>query len=315
LVSLDGPLLDELIVAAIRRRNNKPVCRLVWSEADNLPGLVVDRYNDLLSVQALTFGIDQRLPQIIDCLKRELQPREIVLRNDASVRKLEGLDNSITTASGNPLEPCWMKVGDIEVRVDLMGGQKTGMYLDQIEQHARIAELAKGRRVLDTFCNQGGFGLACAKAGALSVLGLDSSEEAIQAARMAAERNQLNATFEVANVFDWFGANREVTFDLIILDPPPFARSKESVDGAMRGYKELNLRALRLLSPKGILATYSCSHRISDEMYFDVVESAARDARRQAILLEQVSQPSDHPILLNFPESRYLKGFILEVRS
>lgn len=314
-VSLDGPLLDELIIAAIRRRNNKPVCRLVWSEADNLPGLVVDRYNDLLSVQALTFGIDQRLPQIIDCLKRELKPREIVIRNDASVRKLEGLESSITTASGNPLEPCWMKVGDIEVRVDLMGGQKTGMYLDQIEQHARLAQFAKGRRVLDAFCNQGGFGLACAKAGATSVLGLDSSEDAIQAARMAAERNQLNATFEVANVFDWFGANREVTFDLIILDPPPFARSKESVDGAMRGYNELNLRALRLLSPKGILATYSCSHRISDEMYFDVIESAARDARRQAILLDRVSQPSDHPILLNFPESRYLKGFILEVRS
>jgi 23S rRNA (cytosine1962-C5)-methyltransferase len=208
-----------------------------------------------------------------------------------------------------------MKIGDIEVRVDLMGGQKTGMYLDQIEQHARIAQLAKGRRVLDAFCNQGGFGLACAKAGALSVLGLDSSEDAIKAAQLAAERNSLNATFEVANVFDWFGANREVTFDLIILDPPPFARSKESVDGAMRGYKELNLRALRLLSPNGILATYSCSHRISDEMYFDVIESAARDARRQAILLDRVSQPSDHPILLNFPESRYLKGFILEVRS
>jgi 23S rRNA (cytosine1962-C5)-methyltransferase len=195
LVSLDGPLLDELILTAIRRRNNKPVGRLIWSEADNLPGLVVDRYNDLLTVQALTFGIDQRLPKIIDCLQRELKPREIVIRNDAPVRKLEGLEMSITTASGKSLEPCWMKVGDVEMLVDLMGGQKTGMYLDQIEQHARIAQLAKGRRVLDTFCNQGGFGLACARAGATSVLGLDSSEEAIQAARQAAERNQTQCHF------------------------------------------------------------------------------------------------------------------------
>jgi 23S rRNA (cytosine1962-C5)-methyltransferase len=314
-LSLDGPLLEELITFAVNRRAGKPVGRLIWSEADGLPGLVVDRYHDLLSVQALTLGMDQRLLVITDVLQRLLRPREIVLRNDAPSRKLEGMETSIRTVSGKPLAPSWMEVGGVQVLVDLTGGQKTGMYLDQLDQHARVAQLAKGRRVLDAFCNQGGFGLACAKAGATSVLGLDQSEDAITAARSAAERNGLKAGFEVANVFDWFTEHREATFDLIVLDPPPFARSKDSIDGALRGYKELNLRALRMLGPGGILATYSCSHRVSEEMYLEVIEAAAADARREAVVLERTSQPADHPVLLNFPESRYLKGFLIEIRA
>ena len=314
-LSLDGPLLEELITFAVNRRAGKPVGRLIWSEADGLPGLVVDRYHDLLSVQALTLGMDQRLLVITDVLQRLLRPREIVLRNDAASRKLEGMETSIRTVSGKPLAPSWMEVGGVQVLVDLTGGQKTGMYLDQLDQHARVAQLAKGRRVLDAFCNQGGFGLACAKAGATSVLGLDQSEDAITAARSAAERNGLKAGFEVANVFDWFTEHREATFDLIVLDPPPFARSKDSIDGALRGYKELNLRALRMLGPGGILATYSCSHRVSEEMYLEVIEAAAADARREAVVLERTSQPADHPVLLNFPESRYLKGFLIEIRA
>ena len=314
-VSIDGPLLEELIATSIKRRGERLVGRLIWSEADNLPGLIVDRYHDLLTIQALTCGIDMRLDAIIDILKKILNPREIVIRNDAASRKLEGLNQYVRTASGKVLEPSWMDVGGVQYLVDLIAGQKTGMYLDQLDQHVKVATYAKGRRVLDTFCNQGGFALACAKAGAKSVLGIDSSEDAIAAARVAAERNNLNANFEVANVFDWFTEHREATFDLIILDPPPFARNKEAVPGAMRGYKELNLRAMRLLAPGGILATYSCSHRVSDEMYLDVIESAASDARREGIILERTSQPSDHPVMLNFPESRYLKGFILEIRA
>ena len=314
-ITLDGPLLEELITASVNRRAGKPVCRLIWSEADSLPGLVVDRYNDLITIQALTCGMDRRLATIIDVLQRLLKSREIVLRNDASTRKLEGLRQEIRTVSGKPLEPSWMEVGGVQVLIDLMGGQKTGTYLDQLDQHQHVAKLAKGRRVLDAFCNQGGFGLACAKAGATSVLGLDQSEDAIAAARSAAERNGLSASFEVANVFDWFTEHREASFDLIVLDPPPFARSKDAVDGALRGYKELNLRALRLLAPGGILATYSCSHRVSEEMYLEVIEDAASDARREAVVLERTSQPADHPVLLNFPESRYLKGFIIEIRA
>jgi len=314
-IALDGPLLEELVTAAVNRRAGKRVCRLIWSEADSLPGLVVDRYDDLLTIQALTCGIDRRLATVIDILQRLLKPREIVLRNDAATRKLEGLRQEIRTVSGQPLAPSWMEVGGVQVLIDLMGGQKTGTYLDQLDQHQNVAKLAKGRRVLDAFCNQGGFGLACAKAGATSVLGLDQSEDAIAAARSAAERNGLAASFEVANVFDWFTEHREAAFDLIILDPPPFARSKDAVEGALRGYKELNLRALRLLAPGGILATYSCSHRVSEEMYLEVIEAAASDARREAVILERTSQPADHPVLLNFPESRYLKGFILEIRA
>ena len=314
-ISLDGPLLETLMATAISRRGSRKVGRLVWSEADNLPGLVVDRYNDLLSVQALTCGMDARLDRIVDILQRLVGPREIVLRNDAGSRKLEGMETYIRTASGKVLEPTWMEVGGVQYLVDLVAGQKTGMYLDQIDQHVKVGGLAKGRRVLDTFCNQGGFGLACAKAGAESVLGIDSSEEAVVAARAAAERNGLKATFEVANVFDWFTEHREATFDLIILDPPPFARNKDAVEGALRGYKELNLRAMRLLSPGGILATYSCSHRVSEEMYLDLIEAAASDARREGLILERTSQPADHPVMLNFPESRYLKGFIIEIRA
>jgi len=314
-ISLDGPLLEERIITAINRRAGRSLARLIWSEADNLPGLVVDRYHDLLTVQALTLGMDLRLERILEILQRVVGPREIVIRNDASTRALEGMPQYIRTASGKPLEPTWMDVGGVQYLVDLVAGQKTGMYLDQLDQHQKIATFAKGRRVLDTFCNQGGFALACAKAGASSVLGIDSSEDAIVAARTAAEHNGLNAQFEVANVFDWFTQHREATFDLIILDPPPFARNKDSVDGAMRGYKELNLRAMRLLSPGGILATYSCSHRISSAMYMELIEEAAADARREGIVLERVSQPTDHPVMLNFPESRYLKGFILEIRA
>ena len=173
----------------------------------------------------------------------------------------------------------------------------------------------RARKNIDGTLYALGFGLACAKAGATSVLGLDQSEDAIAAARAAAERNGLSASFEVANVFDWFTEHREASFDLIVLDPPPFARSKDAVDGALRGYKELNLRALRLLAPGGILATYSCSHRVSEEMYLEVIEDAASDARREAVVLERTSQPADHPVLLNFPESRYLKGFIIEIRA
>jgi 23S rRNA (cytosine1962-C5)-methyltransferase len=311
---LDGPVLENLLRASVLRRGEKRVGRLVWSEADSLPGLIVDRYGDYLSVQALTLGMDQRLPQVLQALQAILNPREIVLRNDASSRKLEGLDQYIKTVSGNPLQPFWLEVGKVQMYIDLLSGQKTGLYLDQIEQHQNVARYAAGRTVLDAFCNQGGFGLACAQAGAKSVLGLDSSTEAIDAARRGALHNGLSARFEVANVFDWFTENREQSFDLIILDPPPFARKKEDVKAALRGYKELNLRAMKLLNKGGILATYSCSHRISDGMVLSVLESAASDAHRDAFILERTFQPADHPVLVNFPESLYLKGFILEMR-
>lgn len=308
---LDDAALGELLAAAVARRAGQDFCRLAHAEGDNLPGLIVDRFGPLLSIQANTLGMDLRLPAIIDHLRRLLSPEEIVLRNDAPVRRLEGLELSVATASGKPLAPRRMEIGGLSWNVDLLGGQKTGLYLDQFAQHARVAAFAKGKRVLDAFCNQGGFGLACAKAGANSVLGLDLSEEAVAAANANATANGLRATFEVANVFDWLRAS-EARFDLIILDPPPFARSKDALEGALRGYKDITLRALRLLAPGGMLATYSCSQRVTEALFQEVTEDAASDARRVLRVIERTAQPADHPELLNFPEGRYIKGLILQ---
>lgn len=311
---LDDVLLGERLAAAVARRGDAAFARLVYAEADHLPGLIVDRFGPLLSVQANTLGMDRRLPAIIDWLRRHLSPDEIVLRNDAPARELEGLGLSVSTASGKPLAPRRLTFSGLSWQVDLLGGQKTGLYLDQFPQHTRVAGLAKGRRMLDAFCNQGGFALAAAKAGAREVLGVDQSEEAVAVARANALENHLPAAaFEVGNVFDWLRARADERFDLIVLDPPPFARSKTAVEGALRGYKDLALRALKMLGPGGILATYSCSQRVTEDLFTDATASAAADARRAVRVIERVGQPPDHPELLNFPEGRYLKGLILEV--
>jgi 23S rRNA (cytosine1962-C5)-methyltransferase len=311
---LDLALLSELLAAAVARRPALDFCRLVYAEADHLPGLIVDRFGPLISIQANTLGMDRRLPAIIDWLNRNLKPDEIVLRNDSGPRGLEGLRLSISTASGKSLAPRRLEFKGLSWQVDLVDGQKTGLYLDQFPQHERVAALASGRRMLDAFCNQGGFALAAAKAGAREVIGVDQSEEAVAAARANAVENRLpTASFEVANVFDWLRHRADERFDLIVLDPPPFARSKTAVEGALRGYKDLALRALKMLGPGGILATYSCSQRVTEDLFTQATSSAASDARRAVRVIERVGQPSDHPELLNFPEGRYLKGLILEV--
>jgi len=306
-----------LAAAVARRGDNGRFRRLVWSEADNLPGLVVELFADVLVAQALTAGADRLLPEIVAWLRANLAPREIILRNDAPVRARDGLPLNAATAGGADFPPEWFSIDGIEYHLDLLHGQKTGFYLDQREQHTRIAAFAKGRRVLDCFCNQGGFGLQAARAGAASVLALDSSAECAAAAARNAERNGFAGVFkcERANVFDWFTRQRDArgTHDLVILDPPPFAKSKGALDGALRGYKEINLRAMKLLAPGGILATYSCSQRVGAREFLEVLEAAAADCRRETRLLEITGQPPDHPVLLNFPESHYLKGAILQV--
>jgi len=299
-----------------------PAChRLVWSESDDLPGIVADKFGDALVVQIQTLAMEMRTGLIGDLLAELVGPGEILFRNDAPIRRLEGLPLETHTRSGGPWEPRWVAIDGFDYWLDLLGGQKTGFYLDQRAQHAAVAGVvrrmaAAGRkpRVLDAFCNQGPFALHAARAGAAEVLGLDSAEDAIAAARRNAGRNSVQARFEVANVFDWLNdpaREAEQPWDVIVLDPPPFAKSRSAMEGALRGYKEINLRALQRLAPQGVLATYSCSHHLGDAELRGVLTSAASDARRRLHVLEWCHQPPDHPVLVTMPESEYLRGYLL----
>ena len=319
-IVLDADFIRTRLGEAVRRRSGD-FCRLVWSESDGLPGLVVDRYADTLVVQIQTLALEKRSALVGDLLAELLQPEEIVFRNDAPIRRLEGLPLETHTRSGRRWEPRWVRIDGFEYWLDLGQGQKTGFYLDQREQHALVAGLIRdpleaGRRprVLDAFCNQGPFALHASRAGAAEVLGLDSAEDAVAAARRNAERNLVPAQFSAANVFDWMNdpaRKTEKPWDVIVLDPPPFAKSKGSLEGALRGYKDINLRALQRLAPGGILATYSCSHHMQDAELRGVLASAAADAHRKRAYSPWCHQPPDHPVLVTMPESEYLRGLFL----
>jgi 23S rRNA (cytosine1962-C5)-methyltransferase len=315
-VALDETYLQRAVERAIGRRAPGDFRRLVWSESDDLPGVVADQYGDTVVVQIQTLAMERRSALVGDIFDRLLQPKEVVFRNDAHIRKLEGLPIETHTRSGCPWEPRWASIDGFEVWLDLMGGQKTGFYLDQRAQHGAVARYCQGRSVLDAFCNQGSFAIHAARAGAARVLGLDSAADAVGAARRSAERNGVKAAFEVANVFDWFNdaSNKPgPNWDLIILDPPPFAKSKSALEGALRGYKEINLRAMQRLAPGGVLATYTCSHHMQDADLRSVLSAAACDAKRRVKVLEFCHQPPDHPVLISMPESEYLRGYILRV--
>ena len=315
-VELDEAYLRAALTRALERRaTTGEFKRLVWSESDDLPGVVVDRFGDTLVAQIQTLAMEQRAATISDLLAELARPGEIIFRNDANIRKLEGLPVEVHTRSGANWEPRWMNIDGINYWLDLQGGQKTGFYLDQRHQHAAVAKYAAGKRVLDAFCNQGSFALHCARAGATSVRGLDSAFDAVGQAKKNAERNGLTVDFVAANVFDWFTSQREAepAWDLIILDPPPFAKSKSALEGALRGYKEINLRAMKALTPGGILATYVCSHHMQDAQLREVLAEAAADAKRRVHVIEWCHQPLDHPVLVTMPESEYLRGYILRV--
>jgi len=315
-VALDEAYLRAALGRAAARRPAGGYRRLVWSESDDLPGIVVDQYGDSAVLQIQTLAMEKRSALIGDLLHELLRPAEIVFRNDAPIRRLEGLPLEVHTRSGRPWEPRWAVIDGLEVWLDLMGGQKTGFYLDQRLQHAAVARYCPGRSVLDAFCNQGSFAVHAAKAGATRVLGLDSAPEAVGAARKNAARNGVEARFEVANVFDWLNdpaRKAEPAWDVVILDPPPFAKSRSALEGALRGYKEVNLRAIQRLGPGGVLATYSCSHHMQDADLRSVLAAAASDARRKVRVLEFCHQPPDHPVLVSMPESEYLRGYILRV--
>lgn len=317
-VVLDEAYLRGALQRAVARRGAGAGAfrRLVWSESDELPGVVVDQFGDTAVMQIQTLAMDGVANLLGDLLGEIAGVTEVIFRNDSNLRRLEGLDQEVRTRSGKDWEPRWATIDGFDYWLELQHGQKTGFYLDQREQHGVLEKYCAGKRVLDTFCNQGSFALHAARAGAAEVLGLDSAADAIDQARRNAERNGVTATFGVANVFDWFNAPErggEAAWDVIVLDPPPFAKSKKAMDGALRGYKELNLRAMQRLAPGGVLATYTCSHHMQDAELRGVVAAAAADAKRRVQVIEFCHQPADHPVLVTMPESEYLRGYILRV--
>jgi 23S rRNA (cytosine1962-C5)-methyltransferase len=327
----DEAFFAEALEAALayRRRFFDPErqsLRLVFGEADGLPGLIVDsfvgtaeegsRRGRWLSAQFLSLGVDARKAKILAALERVLPSDGIAERSDAPVRALEGLLPVSGTLSGEVPGGILIEENGLRFGVDILGGQKTGWFLDQRSNRAAAARYAKGRRVLDAFCNAGGFGLACATAGASSVLAVDSSAEAVAAVSANAALNGLGSIVEAreANAFDLLHSLERAheKFGLVVLDPPAFAKNRASVEGARRGYKELNLRALKLLDEGGILVTCSCSHWFGRELFARMLEEAAADSDRRIRLLEERTQDLDHPIVSGYGESRYLKCVIAE---
>ncbi len=297
--------------------------RVVNAESDFLSGLIVDKYEDVLVIQTSSLGMDQRKPMIVAALQNIFSPRAIAERSESSFRKFEGMADANGILSGKLDRPIAIKLNDLQFEVDISGGHKTGLYLDQQVNYQKVAELVKGENVLDCFTFLGGFGLHAARAGATQVHMLDQSADAIAAATRNSVANNLSAkcSFETVNVFDWLKAHTAVKphekvipkFDSIILDPPSFTRSRSAIPDAMRGYKEIHLRALKLLKTGGTLATFCCSHHVDAEMFQAVILEAAFDARRILRRVATYSQSPDHPIIPSIPETEYLKGFAFEV--
>ncbi len=332
---VDQPLDEHWLRAQIERAvagratfGDQPdlACRLVFSEADGIPGLIVDRYGPYLVIQLLTAAMATRAALLISLLRDILAPQGIYERSDAEVRRKEGLPEQEGLSWGEAppaqleLRPLGLpdRYGDLPpLLVDLRGGQKTGHYLDQALNRCRVAAYAHGAEVLDCFCYSGGFSLYAASAGAKALTLIDSSAAALELARTSLARwaPTTEATLVEGDVFRVLRRYREEQrrFDLIVLDPPKFAHSQKQLEHATRGYKDINLLAMQLLRPGGILASFSCSGLVSPDLFQKIVWGAALDARRDVQIIEHLGQAPDHPVLLTFPESEYLKGLICRV--
>jgi 23S rRNA (cytosine1962-C5)-methyltransferase len=304
--------LEQAIAFRGRLEIDANACRLVHGEGDLLPSLVVDRYDDCLVVQALSQGTDRLLPEFVEILSELVQPSGILARNDPRVRLLEGLEQRVEVLRGAVPDLITVREGRIEYDADLRHGQKTGAFLDQRENRQAAASYANGR-VLDCFSYAGGFALQLASR-AREVTALDISEEATAALNRNATRNGLsNVEARTTNVFDELRALDRAgeRFETIVLDPPAFAKSKAAIPKALSGYKEINLRAFKLLAPGGFLVTCSCSYHVSEASFAGVVFDAALDARTEVSVVEKRMQGRDHPIVLGMPETYYLKCLIL----
>jgi 23S rRNA (cytosine1962-C5)-methyltransferase len=320
---VDDALLRRRLEAAWAYRNtlgyDGDALRVVFGDGDALPGLVVDRYGDVLTLQTLTRGIAARAARLAELAADVTGARAVYRRGDPTAALIEGFEDRSGWMVGRAESPVEIREGPCRFRVDLETGQKTGFYLDQRENRARVAARAAGRVVLDAFCYTGAFSAWALRCGAASVLALDSSGEACAraAAHLAANASAGGAgRHEVleANAFDALRAFERDgrRFDLVVLDPPPFTRRRTAVDAALRGYKEINLRALRCLAPDGLLATFSCSHHVGPALFEDVCRAAAEDVGRPVRLAGRFEQARDHPVLLAVPETRYLTGLMLE---
>jgi 23S rRNA (cytosine1962-C5)-methyltransferase len=297
--------------------------RVVNAESDFLSGLIVDKYEDMLVLQISSLGMDKRKPQIVAALEKIFSPRAILERSDVASRKFEGLEEANGILAGELNGPVSVNLNGLKFETDLAAGHKTGLYLDQQVNYEAVAQFAKEAQILDCFSFLGGFGLHAARASAARVHFLDQSAEAIAASQRNAAINGLadKCSFEAVNVFDWLKAQTAVKphekviprFDLIVLDPPSFTRNRASVPDALRGYKEIHLRALKLLRPGGVLATFCCSHHVNAGLFQDTLLSAAYDTRKILRRVATYSQSPDHPIIPMIPETEYLKGFAFEL--
>jgi 23S rRNA (cytosine1962-C5)-methyltransferase len=294
--------------------------RLVHAESDGLPGLVVDRYGDWLVLQALTLGVERVKPTLVALLAELCRPQGIVERSDVDVRDKEGLRPATGLLAGDrPQAPVEVLEHDHRFPVDLQGGQKTGFYLDQRENRRRVAAYCRDARVLNAFSYTGAFAVYALAAGARRVVNLDSSLEALQLGEHTLALNGFDPDEQAegiaGDVFDvlrdWRAAGER--FDVIILDPPKFAHSQQHVERAARAYKDINLLGMQLLNPGGALATFSCSGLLSADLFQKIVFGASVDAKRDVQVVERLSQGTDHPVLLSFPEGEYLKGLICRV--
>lgn len=307
-------------------------CRLIFGEADSFPGLTVDRFGDILVAQVLSLGIEKRKKMLFELLAKifaqDNQPiRGIYERNDVAIRELEGIEQykGFFPLEGYPIPDSTettITENGITYAVDFENGQKTGFFLDQKYNRLAVAKLSRGKRVLDCFTHTGSFGLNAAKGGAEYVLSVDISESAVEMAQKNAKANGLDGKVEylAANVFDLLPKlsegemiNRYGKFDFIILDPPAFTKSRQTVESAMRGYKEINLRAMRLLPRGGYLATCSCSHFMTEQLFVKMLHQAAADAGVSLRQIEARQQSPDHPILWNVEETNYLKFYLFQV--
>ena len=326
-VEVDQAFFEQRIRAALTvRQRHLPHAtsfRVVNAESDFLSGLIVDKYEDVLVLQISALGMEKRKDKIVAVLHKIFSPRAIVERSDMASRKFEGLQEANGILAGELSGPMTVNLNGLKFETDLVGGHKTGMYLDQQTNYAAVAHFAKSAEVLDCFSFLGGFGLHAARAGAAHVHMLDQSADAVAASLRNAAANNLQAlcTAEAVNVFDWLKAHTAVKpherviprYDMIVLDPPSFTRNRASVPDALRGYKEIHLRALKLLRPGGVLATFCCSHHVDSGTFQDVILSAAFDCRRVLRRVATYSQSLDHPVIPMIPETEYLKGFAFEV--